>query len=385
MKNDKLNEKIQAIFENTEDKNVAITQALELLAADQHETMISEIQEEARKAAADADYMRSLGLHTLTKAEESFYATLKSGNIRQAITADQIDIIPRETIDRTLDSVKAKSDVLSIVDFAPANVKTWVTASHTGAAVWGELTSALQQARGLSATITSVNMELGKLWALLVIPKAIQELALPFVDRYFTAILADAMQDGLEVGFLSGQGASAYQPIGILQTIAAPATAKTVLTTIKALTPVGLADACVTLSTTAAGAGQRAVNELHLICNPTDYFRYVRPAMMVQATNGAWVEGTGMNIKVHQTANIAAGKAVLGLPHAYVMGLRDVQVKTYDQTLALDDADLVVAKAYANGRAVDDNAFIVFNPTNLEELTIPVSVKGTVTTKAAAN
>lgn len=385
MKNDKLNEKIQSIFETVEDKNEAITQALELLAADQHEAMISEIQEEARKAAADAEYMRSLGLHTLTKDEESFYATLKSGNIRQAITANQIDIIPRETIDRTLDSVKAKSDVLSIIDFAPADVKTWITGSHTGTAVWGELTSALQQARGLSATITSVNMELGKLWALLVIPKAIQELALPFVDRYFTAILADAMQDGLEVGFLSGQGASAYQPIGILQTISAPATAKTVLQTITALTPVGLANACVTLSTTAAGAGQRAVGELHLICNPTDYFQYVRPAMMVQATNGAWVEGTGMNIKVHQTANIAAGKAVLGLPHAYVMGLRDVQVKTYDQTLALDDADLVIAKAYANGRAVDDNAFIVFNPTKLEAMTIPVTVKGTVTTKAAAN
>ena len=72
MKNDKLNEKIQSIFETVEDKNQAITQALELLAADQHEAMISEIQEEARKAAADAEYMRSLGLHTLTKDEESF-------------------------------------------------------------------------------------------------------------------------------------------------------------------------------------------------------------------------------------------------------------------------------------------------------------------------
>ena len=376
MRNDKLTERIQAIFEGTEDKNEAMATALELIATDQHATLIAEIQEEARKAAADAEYMKSLGLHTLTKAEEKFYTDLQRGAYRQGITADQIDIIPREIIDRTMDSIKLKSDVLSIIDFPPANVKTWVTASKSGTYYWGAIDATLTKANGLAATISSVNMELGKLWAHIVIPKAIGELALPFVDRYFSAILAETMQDGLEYGFLSGTGSTNYMPIGVLNTIASPTTAKSVLTNITSLTPVGLASACVTLSTSAAGAGQRRVDELHLICNPTDYFNYVRPAMMVQATNGSWVDGTGMNIKVHQTANIASGKAVLGLKGCYVMGIRNVQVKSYDQTLALDDADLVIAKAYANGRPVDDNAFVVFNPSYLESMTIPVKVAG---------
>lgn len=366
MKNDKLQQKIQEIFENTEDKNEAISEALVLITTEQQQALVEQIQEEARRAAADEEYARSLNLHTPTQAEERFYNVLKSGNIRQAIEANQIDIIPTETIDRTLESVKKASDVLSIINFAPANVKKWISASKSGKAVWGELTAALDRSRALGATFSVINMELGKMWALLIIPKAIADLALPFVDRYFTAILAEAMQDGLEEGFISGEGQTEAQPIGILQQIAAPTTAKTKHSDITMLNPIGLAETCVTLSTTAAGAGQRPVAELHLICNPLDYFRYVRPAMLVQNANGAWVDGTGMNIHVHQTANMPASTAAIGLANEYTMGATGIQVKNYDQTLALEDADLVIAKVYANGRAVDDNAFIVFDPTQLQ-------------------
>lgn len=372
-----LKEQIQQIFESTEDKNVAMTNALATIAEHQNAALVEQIREEARKAANDAEYAKSLGLHTPTEAEEKFYNILRSGNIRQEITANQIDIIPTETIDRTLDSVKKASDVLSMVTFAPANVKKWIVASHTGAAVWGELNSALDKTKSLSATFSTLNMELGKLWALIVIPKAIQDLALPFVDRYFTAILADAMQDGLEYGFINGAGQTKAEPIGILNTIADPATAKTKLTTITELNPqdAGIKAACVTLSTTAAGVGQRSIDGLHIICNPSDYIQYIKPAMLVMNTNGAWVDGTGLNLTVHQTANINAGTAVLGLAGQYVMGSSGVQVKTYDQTLALEDADLIIAKAYANGRPVDDNAFVVFDPTKLDGGALPVKTK----------
>ena len=41
----------------------------------------------------------------------------------------------------------------------------------------------------LNATIEGINMEVNKLSVYLVIPKAIRDLALPFVDKYFLAIL----------------------------------------------------------------------------------------------------------------------------------------------------------------------------------------------------
>ena len=379
-----LREQIQNIFESTEDKNVAMTNALAMIAEQQNSALVEQIREEARKAANDAEYAKSLGLHTPTEAEEKFYNVLKSGNIRQAITADQIDIIPTETIDRTMDDIKKKSDVLTLVNFAPANVKKWIVASHSGEAVWGELTSALDKTKSLSATFSTLNMELGKLWALIVIPKAIQDLALPFVDRYFTAVLSDAMQDGLEAGFISGKGQTASQPIGILQKVDTPATAKTKVANITKLNPqdAGIKAACVTLSTTKAGVGQRSIDGLHIICNPSDYIQYIRPAMLVMNANGAWVDGTGLNLTVHQTANIKAGTAVLGLAGQYVMGSSGVQVKTYDQTLALEDADLIIAKAYVNGRPVDDNAFVVFDPTKLTPAKFPVDTGASATTGA---
>ena len=55
-------------------------------------------------------------------------------------------------------------------------------------------------------------------------------------------------------------------------------------------------------------------------------------------------------------------------------------IKEYDQTKALDDADVVIAKCYANGRAVDDNVAFIFDVTKLEEYVQPVKVVGTVTT-----
>ena len=42
--------------------------------------------------------------------------------------------------------------------------------------------------------------------------------------------------------------------------------------------------------------------------------------------------------------------------------------------MALDDADLVIGKGYANGRAVDDNIAFVFDVTKLEEYVAPVRV-----------
>ena len=52
--------------------------------------------------------------------------------------------------------------------------------------------------------------------------------------------------------------------------------------------------------------------------------------------------------------------------------------------LALDDADLIIGKVYANGRAVDDSVAVPFDVTKLEEYvpTIRTEVINTVETKS---
>lgn len=363
-----LQQKVKELLDTAEDKSEAIYQAADMIVTAKYQKLINELTEQNARAAADEDYRKSLGLHVLSKEETEFYEKFR--DIKQEITAQQIDILPTSIVDRTLDDVKSASDVLSLVKFAPADVKKWIVAEHSGQAVWGDLTAAITGE--LSATFGALNIEQHKLTVYLVIPKAIRDLALPFVDRYFTAILAEAMQDGLVKGYLEGDGKTG--PIGIMkqiETFKGDGTAddKTPLTTITKFSPKGLAEVRKTLSNN----GLRTVSELHLICNPLDEAEYVDPALYGEALTGGYRNTSFMPIVKHVDANCPKGKAVFTIPGVYVMGATSVQMNEYDQTKAMDDADVIIGKCYANGRAVDDNCAVVFDVTKLVEYVLPVT------------
>ena len=55
------------------------------------------------------------------------------------------------------------------------------------------------------------------------------------------------------------------------------------------------------------------------------------------------------------------------------MGATNVRFTEYDQTKAMEDADLIIGKCYANGSAIDDNCAVVFDVTKLEEYVLPVT------------
>ena len=307
-------------------------------------------------------------LRNLSQEEKNFYEGFK--DIKQSITANQIDIIPTEIIDRTLDDVKKASPILKLVNMAPANVKKWIVASHTGAAVWGALTDSVKGE--LSTEISALNIDLHMLTAYLVIPKAIRELSLEFVDRYFMAILSEAMQDGLVKGYLDGDGKTG--PIGIFRQIGTSNSdgtnkAKTVVTNITKFSPKGLSDVRKTLTNN----GKRVVDKLYLICNPSDEAEYVDPCMYGEALTGGYVNKSFIDIEKIVDANCPKGKAAFTIAGYYTMGTTGVRVNEYDQTKAMENADLIIASCYANGRAVDDNVAVIFDVTKLEEYVLPVT------------
>lgn len=363
-------DKVKQLLEDApaDQKADAIMQSIEMIQEATHAELISQVVAEAERASHDAEYKKQLGLRNLSQEEKKFYEGFK--DIRQSITAKQIDIIPTEIIDRTLDDVKKASPILKLVNMAPANVKKWIVASHSGAASWKGLTEAISGE--LSAEISALNVELHTLSAYLVIPKAIRELSLEFVDRYFMAILSEAMQDGLVKGYLDGDGKNA--PIGIFRQIGTTNSdgtnkAKTVVSDIKKFSPKGLAATRKTLTNN----GKRVVDKLYLICNPADEAEYVDPCMFGEALTGGYVNKSFIDIEKIPDANCPAGKAAFTIAGYYTMGTTGVRVNEYDQTKALEDADLIIAKCYANGRAVDDNVAVIFDVTKLEEYVLPVT------------
>lgn len=373
MKFDKLDANLQAEIkeklDTAEDKSQAIMEAAEMIVEARYKELIEEIVEQSEHAAMDEEYRKSLDLRVLSKEEKEFYEKVK--DIQQAVTTKQVDVIPTTVVDRTLADIEKNTGLLaSLVTFAPANVKKWMTGTHSGTAVWGDLTDAIKGE--LNAGINSLDIEVRKLTAYMVIPKAIRDLALPFVDKFFRAVLQESMEKGLEIGYLSGNGKTG--PIGIMNKLESfktdgTAAAKDVLSNVTKFSPKGLVDVRKTLSNN----GKRVVSELHLICNPLDEAEYVDPCLYGEALVGGYRNTSFMTIVKHVTPNCPQGKGIFTIPNVYTMGATSVRIKEYDQTKALDDADLIICKCCANGRADDDNCAVVFDITKLEEYVLPVT------------
>lgn len=362
---EELKKEIAEMLNTAEDKSAAIADAMEKVAAETQQALIQQVVAEAERASHDAEYKKTLGLANLSEAEKIFFEKLKAG-AKMAVTADQIDIIPTETVDRTLADVRTEYPITGLINFAPANVKHWLTGSKTGGAVWGALTAALTSSGELSATITALNIEVNKLYAYCIIPKAIRDLEIGYVEKYFRAILKEAMYDGIVTGYLDGDGKVA--PIGILRQIGTVGqdgthTAKTVNATLTGFSPKQLTPVLTALSKN----GKRAVREIVVIANPADVYAYVNPALYGDSISGGYVNKSFMNTRVIEEPNMASGKAVITMPGVYTMGFSGLKVNEYKETKALEDADLLIAKVYGNGRAEDDNCAYVFNPTKLEE------------------
>lgn len=377
MRIDKLSAEMQKqiidSINNADDKSAAIVDAMEQIAAEANKDVVDKVLADRQQMETDAEYRKAHGFRALSEKEKKFYEAVKEGPKAQ-VTASQIDIFPQETIDYTLNEIKKASGVTALINFTPANVKKWLFGSKTGVAAWGGLTDVITSE--LTATLTSLNMDVHKLSAFIVVPKAIRDLEIGYVDRYITAILSEAMQDGIVKGYLDGDGKNA--PIGIMRQIGTTNSdgtnkSKTKIATITSFSPKGIAPALKTLS----HGGIRTVNEIAVIANPADVYDYINPALYGDSVQGAFVQKSIIPVTVYADANMAQGSAVITAPGLYTMGFQGVKVEEYKETKALDDADVIIAKVYGNGRAVDDDAAVVFDPSKLTEYVIPVKTATT--------
>lgn len=370
--NEKFQEKAMEILENAENKSEAILEVIQMVQEAKADEIINELKAEQEKAKSDEQYAKSLNLRVLNAEEKEFYQKLKDA--KQTITFKQDDIIPTTIIDRTLEDLQKESKIMDLISFAPANVTKWITGSYTGVASWHGLTDELKGE--LEATISSLNIEDADLDAYLVIPKAISDLALPFVDKFFNAILKEALMLGIEDGYCNGNGKD--EPIGIYKQIDktnddGTHKDKDVNTDLTSFKPKAMAGAKKYLTKN----GKRKYDKIYIVCHPNDEADYVAPA--IYNDRGELV-ASYKNLEVVTSVKNPQGKAALVLPKKYTMGFSGFKVKKYDQTLALKNADLLVGNVYANGQADDDYIAYVFNVTKLEEYVTPVKVIGTVAT-----
>lgn len=357
--NNTLKQKIANMLKDASDKNEAVYEAIDMIVSEKYSDIISQVK-------ADAAVGNRRGLRDLKENETKFYEMLKGGakGYKQSVSAEQIDIIPTEIIDATLADVKEPSEIDELIEMLPAGVKKWIFGGKTGGASWGALTDAITSE--ITANLTSDAIDVHKLSAYCLIPKSIRALEIGYVDRYFRAVLNEALEDGKVVGYVYGDGKTA--PIGITKQISQVNTDgthknKTKVATITKFTPKGLAPALKILS----NGGKRKVKNIYLLCNPLDEADYVNPALYGESVTGGWIDKSFAKIKVVSDPNINQGDGILTIPKAYKMGFSGVRITEYSETKALEDVDVLIGKVEGNGRADDDNTAVFFDITKLEE------------------
>lgn len=373
------------------------------------ELIEKDVLEKAQELAGvhDQQVLASRGVRQLTSKEKKYYEKLieafKSENPKQALTDPEI-VMPETVLDAVFDDLQTEHPLLSHLSFTNTRgaIKFLFSTNDFQKAVWGKLCAEITEE--IEASFSEIDMTLMKLSAFIPVCEAMLDLGPVWLDSYVRQILYEALANGLEDGIINNLNTTTG-PVGMIANMttgsggvgAATFTAKTA-TPITDLQPATLGAQLAKLAVDAAGKS-RAIRDVILIVNPTDYFTKVFPATTVMNGAGVYVNNVlPYPMTIIQSAAVATGKAVLGLGYKYFMGIgmdsRAGRIEYSDEFKWLDDERVYKIKLYANGMPMDNNAFQYLDISGLKPATVRVTienedpitttVEGTVTTQAAA-
>lgn len=389
-----LKEKLVQAFQSTDEN--AIAKAF----ADFAEGVQQRVMEDynAYQENQDSTILAKRGIHQLTKQETKFYQswidTIKgSSNPRQALTNMDI-VLPQTIIDNVMDDVKDNHPLLDMIDFENMTVLTKMLFNKNGIqlAQWGKITDTIT--KELSGAFEELDLKHNKLTAFLPVAKDMLDAGPVWLDSYVRAVLSEAVAYGLEEGIINGDGNN--MPIGMNRQIGAGVTVTDGAYPQK--TPVVITDlGTETFGKLLATLAQdprdskkaRIVDNLIFIVNPFDYYKKIMPATTVLLPDGTYKNNIlPYPAAIIQSTQIDEGEAILGLAKKYKMGIgtgsKDGKIEYSDEYKFLEDQRYYIIKLLGNGQALDNNAFMLLDISGLQDAAVPVTVKGTVTTKASA-
>lgn len=376
-----LKEKLSQAFKS-EDEN-AITQAF----ADFAESVRKDIMDDytTYQNTQDSAILAKRGMHQLTAKETKFYegiiGAMKSADPRQAFTG--LDVaFPETIIDNVIEDIRAAHPLLDAITFTNTTILTKIIVNKQGTqlATWGALSSAI--ATELSGSIGKIDLTICKLSAYMPISKDMLEAGPTWIDAYVRATLSEAVALACETSIVDGTGNN--EPIGMDRCVADNVTVTGGVYPKK--NPVAISDlevqtygALLATLASAPNGKTRPINSVILICNPMDYFQKIMPATTIRAADGSYTKDVfPFPTVVIQSPAVTQGSAIIGIASKYFMGIgagtNGGRIEYSDEFHFLDDERVYLTKMYGNGRALDDNAFILLDISNLTPAQIKVIV-----------
>lgn len=354
--NEELKTKMQEAVESGDnEKQVeALTELMQYIA--QETTM--EVTKTMRQTNNDNMIMTSRGAKLLTSEEIKYYNKLSEAMKTNQSISDIDVVMPTTVIDRIFEDLEAQHPLLSKINFQNVTgmVEIIVRTGDVTPAWWGKLTDEIK--KELESGFEKKTVNLYKLSAFLPICKAHLDLGPAWLDSFIRRFIVEALSLGLEAGIVTGTGKD--QPIGMNRDLEGAVKEgvypEKAAIAIKDLSPATMG----ALAAELTNKGKRAVTKLLMVVNPIDYLTKIFPTTTVLNANGTYVNNVlPFPTDVVQCAEVATGKAIVGLASKYFMGLGSTKkIENSDEYHFLEDERVYIGKLYGNGFPVDNNSFL---------------------------
>lgn len=363
--------------------------ALATLFSDVHDAVLQQAAEEIDLRNHDAAIMAARGLHALTSAEMHYYTELgkaiKSDNPKMALENFSV-AMPDTVIDGVIGTIKRSHPLLERINFQNTAYLTRMilNAKPGQMAKWGKITSAITQE--LTGSLKEINLTLLKLSAFMCISQDLIDLGPQWLDQYVRETLAEAIAITLETGIVDGTGKD--EPIGMTRDISSAAAVqdgvypRQTATPLTELSPTAMGAIVVKIArdpTDPTKAREVQPGDLVFLTNPFDYWQKIMPATTYRKPDGTWLRDLlPIPADIMQTAALESGKALLGMPSRYFVGLgvygkKGVIVQD-DSVRFFEDERAYKAKLQGNARPLDEYAWVLLDISNLKT-ELPVLTK----------
>ncbi|AZJ19604.1 phage major capsid protein [Bacillus thuringiensis] len=339
-----------------EEQSVALNSMIEALATDVRADILNQVNE----SMVDRSIMQSRGANVLTSEEMKFFnAVVEEGGFKSTET------LPKTTQERIFDDLVEDHPFLQHIGLENLGAVTeFIYGDPEGAAVWGPLFDGIKGQ--LNATFRKDSISQLKLTAFIPLANDMLKLGPVWVERYVRTMITEAMKVGLERGFVAGTGKNEpigllkdpsgsvvdgvypdKKPVGILTFEPGRKTINELKGVVKLLAKKLNADG------SDADRPKNIAGKVVMVTNPFDTFD-IQANATIQNAAGVYVTSLPFNPILTESVFVPQGKVLFFVKGQYVAAMGGTEpIKKYEETLALEDATVYIAKQYATGKPKD--------------------------------
>ena len=339
----------------------------------------------------DERILERRGVRQLTSKENAFYnkviSAMKSANPKQAfidVITDGEDAMPETIIEDVLRNITQSHPLLSKIDTQNVQYLTkWILNTHTTqAAAWGAITAEIVQE--VTSSIEVIDLRQNKLSCFAILELGMVDLGPAWLDSYVRAVMTEAMSYALEAAVVSGTGSS--QPIGMdrdLDSETSGVYSQKTATAVTDFMPATYGALVAEIAKDKNGK-PRSISGLSIIVNETTYLTRIMPAVTVLNNAGQFVN-TAFPVATDVIISNAMEDdyAILGVPSNYFLAVgksrRNNAIEYTDEYRFLEDQRVFKVVQYADGRPVDNTAFLLLDVSGLEAAYITTKTTSTTT------